>query len=174
MADAYVTVLSRLILSMEKVYGLSKKNNSGIAYADTGIREIVSMIKNDLSTHSKDEILEMNKSVGKDVILLSYLCNRIRFFSYVKLNYKKYPALKEIATLLISFTKKSTIGAQERRSLNRIIVLLDEMDKKQPAVRVGLAYKYLRMFAIMVMYGNLCNASVLADFILNQFIVKKG
>ena len=61
-----------------------------------------------------------------------------------------------------------------RKQLNTIIKILDELDKKQVAVRVGLAYMFLRIFIVMVLHGNLCNASIVADFIINQFSVRRN
>lgn len=173
MADTYITILSKIVLSMEASYGFHRKDSSGQAVADKDLKDVLEFVKEELKGSSKEEIAKRNKEVAKDVILLSYVTKRIRYYDYYKLNYKKYPAIKEVARVLLNFTTAKRNTTESRKQLNKIIRLLEELDKKEVTIRVGLAYKYLRIFIVMVLYGNLCNASIVADFIISQFVVKR-
>ena len=166
MADTYVTMLSRIVLSMESAYGLHNANANGEKIKDLPIKSVLDYVKQSIESSTQDDINRKNQDVAKDIILLSYLARRIKYYGYYKLNYKKYPAVKNIARVLLT--------ADCRKQLNTIIKILDELDKKQVAVRVGLAYMFLRIFIVMVLHGNLCNASIVADFIINQFSVRRN
>ncbi|NBH96627.1 hypothetical protein D7Y41_02780 [Anaerotruncus sp. 1XD22-93] len=174
MADTYVTMLSRIVLSMESAYGLHNANANGEKIKDLPIKSVLDYVKQSIESSTQDDINRKNQDVAKDIILLSYLARRIKYYGYYKLNYKKYPAVKNIARVLLNFTSVKRNTADCRKQLNTIIKILDELDKKQVAVRVGLAYMFLRIFIVMVLHGNLCNASIVADFIINQFSVRRN
>lgn len=173
MADTYITMLSKVVQSIESTYGLDTTDSKGQKISALGIAEVIEYVKQSISSMSKDDISRKNKAIAKDVILLSYLSQRIKYYDYVKLNFKKYPAIREVAKILLKFTSASRVSQDGKRQIGKLIKLLEELDKKQVKIRAGLAYKYLRIFIIMVLYGNLCNASVIADFIISQFVVRR-
>lgn len=170
MKDSYITTLSNIIINLETKYGLKKNNSDGTNYSNLSIMEVKAIVEKDLKTKTKEEIEEINELAGQDIILLAYLVNRIKFYNYVKLDYRYYPLMDSIALILLKYTKASTINREAIYSTSKLIILLDELDKKEVRLRTGLAYKYLRIFIILVMYRSYCNASVVADFIIRQLV----
>ena len=40
-------------------------------------------------------------------------------------------------------------------------------------MRNAMGYRFLRIFIVILLNGNISHASVIADFILNQFIIEE-
>ena len=175
MADAYIKMLSQIAMSLETTYGLHEVNpETGIEIADCDADVVVEYVRNDIRAHGNDVKRLKNKNAARDTILLSYVANRIEFFGYIKVDFKKYPALQEVARILLAFTGHKTVTTENKRAIGKSVALMTELDKKQVMERVGLAYKYLRIFVVMTLYGNAVDASIVADFIISQFVVKRS
>ena len=46
-------------------------------------------------------------------------------------------------------------------------------DAKTAKMRNAMGYRFLRIFVVILLNGNISHASVIADFILNQFIIEE-
>ena len=90
-----------------------------------------------------------------------------------RLDFSKYPGMRSAVRVLINFTKQKTVNMQTMRSLNKLIELLVIIENDYVQYRRGLAYRFIRLFIVLVLYGNFVNAAVVADFILNQLITKE-
>lgn len=169
MNDQYIVALSKVLVSLEACYGLK---GNGRDSRSLSMLEVKAIIDNDLKSMSKDDIISRNEKATKDIILLSYLMQNMEFYNLAKLDFSHYVGLKECARILLRFTKNSTITTNDVKDVSRIMRMLDALEKKQANIKNGLAYRYLRMFVILVMNNSLCNASIVATLILKQFIVR--
>lgn len=169
MNDAYISALSKIIISLESLYGLRDKNKNGVLIGDTGINDVMQYVEQGLATTNADRLNEKNTKASRDLILLAYLSGRMEYFGLTKLNYSHYPALKPVAEVLLEYTKAKNINGNSIHEIGKIIRLLQSIDENQVRLRIGLAYKYLRIFAILVVNKNLTGAYVVADLILSQF-----
>lgn len=172
MADIYVSTLSKILISLEEVYGLREKNSANKIYADLGIMDVLEHTADTISNSEPDSISFRNQKASRDTILLSYVTSRMEYFDLVKLNYTKYPALQAIAKVLLRYTKASRVNKATTQDIGKIVVLLKELDDKQIQFHVGLAYRYLRMFVVLVLFRNYCDAAIVANLIITQFSVR--
>lgn len=63
----------------------------------------------------------------------------------------------------------STVDVQARnRKLNVVLTIVQEMEYQSLNYHSKIAYRLLRVFCVMIMYGNYVEASVLAKFMLIQ------
>lgn len=170
--DSYITALSELIIKLESIYGMRNEVN-GKKIIDMPMTDIIAYFNKEIGSADKAKISKKNQDAGKTLVSLSYLSARMKFYNKKRLDYAKYLNMKTIANVLITFTKVSNLNSKTLRSINKVIELLVNIDKKFVAFRNGLAYRYLRIFVICVMHGNYANASIVADFILQQFIIKE-
>lgn len=169
MADMYTSALSRILLSVEKVYGIDKMDPDG----GVNMLEIKAIVEQQLKTMSKEEIIDRNKKAGEQIIPLPFISMKMKYFGYIRLSYNKYPGLQQVVGVLLKFTNKSTVTLEAYKELNRIVILLNEIDKKQIQLKAHLAYRYLRMFVILLLNNNTYCASIFADLILNQLVIKR-
>ena len=169
MADMYTSALSRILLSVEKVYGLDEID------PDCGVTmlEIKAITERQLSGMSKEEIIGRNRKAAECIIPLPFISMKLKYFGYIRLSFSKYPGLQQVVDVLLKFTNKKTVTMDAYKELNRIIILLNEIDKKQIQLKAHLAYRYLRMFVILLLNNNMYCASIFADLILNQLIIKR-
>lgn len=172
MNDAYITALSNIIISLESIYGLREKNTNGVLVGDTGINDVLRYVEQDLGKSNIDRLNEKNTKASRDLILLAYLSGRMEYFSLTKLNYTHYPALRPVAEVLLVYTKAKNITNNSIHDIGKIVRLLQSVDENQVKLRIGLAYKYLRIFVVLVVNKNLTGAYVVADLILSQFRVR--
>ena len=82
--------------------------------------------------------------------------------------------MKSVARVLLTFTKQKTVNMSSIKDVNKIIELLHTIDASYINFQGALGYMYLRNFVLLILSGNYSNASVVADFILNQFITREN
>lgn len=170
--DSYFNKLTEIVTDLENLYELNKENELGLVWVKANITDIVKHVQQSQKERSKDEIYELNKVAGKQVILLSYLSQRLHFFGKSELSFKDYPFLKEIVDILMRFTKRSSISGDSMRKVNRVIAILSDIDAKYVQFRFSLGYRYLRIFITMLLYQNFWNASVIANMIIEQIMAE--
>lgn len=171
--DAYVDKLEQIVAQIEELYGLCEKSEVGLEYWKVDVQDVIAFVSKRVSGMSKDELKQVNSQVGRKVVMLSYLKDRMTYFGKKKLDFSEMPCMATIAKILITFTARGTIVPDSLQSLNKVILILSKIDVKNVKYRYSLAYRYLRIFIVMALHGNYCNASVIASIILEQIIVKE-
>lgn len=170
--DNYVTALSEVLLKLENVYGMRKEIN-GQRLLELPAKEVIAYYNDFIKSRNKDDLSKINSQAGREVVLLAYLTRRMSYFKKKRLDYSKYSNMKTITKVLVAYSKAYTVNETSIRDINKIIALLVDIDKKHVNYRNSLGYRYLRILAVMMMCGNYCNASIVADFILNQIIIRE-
>lgn len=143
------------------------------AMANRDIKEVVAEINHRVTTEGAEIIDSRNLAASKSLVLLSYISIRLKYYNKKRLDFSKYPGMRSAVRVLINFTKQRTVNMQTMRSLNKLIELLVIIEDDYVQYRRGLAYRFIRLFIVLVLYGNFVNAAVVADFILNQLITKE-
>ena len=136
--DSYVSALSKIMLRVEDIYGL-RHYVDGQMLLNCSIVEVIKYYNNAIQTISKSQITDMNAKAGKELVLLSYLTQRMRYFNKKRLDFSKYPNMKVITKVLMSFMSAATLNEKSLRDINKIISLLSEIDNKYVIYRNGLA-----------------------------------
>lgn len=170
--DSYLASLSSIVTEVEAAYQLQSGNESSVRYADLEIKDLINVLNSRVSALDKVEITNMNTKAGNSLVLLSYVSARLDYFGKKRLDYSKYPGMQCVVEVLLNFTKPERINENVLRSVNAIVELLAEIDERYINYRGGLGYRYLRLFVILILFGNYFNAAVVASFILSQLVVK--
>lgn len=169
-------LLAKEILKLEACYGLSNVivDDAGVKHVlrDMDIGYVVSYLKGKAADLSRDELMEVNTNANKSIIIIAFLSQRLRYNNAVILDFKMYPKLKFVATLLFKFTNKKTVDTSSIKSLNALIELLAQIDELYIKARGCMSYKYLRMFILLILFDSYDSAGVLAELIISQ--LKKG
>lgn len=165
--DAYSEQLGNVLCEAERIYGIvtSEKDMS------CDVITVIHRIDSEVVTLQADEITRRNSEVGKQMVLLSYLLFRLSYFESVRLDFSKFPAMQEIANVLSLYRERKNFGRCAAQ-VNKIIKLLSEMDKSSAKLRLEMPYRYLRLFVVLVMYRNSCNASIVAELLLRQMVLQ--
>ena len=171
--DTYVASLAEVIQRVEEVYELHSNSVGGVPIAKQEITSVMAWCTDFVKTQDRTLIAGKNREAGSAIALLPYVLRRLCFFNKKRLDYSRYPAMDQVASVLLKFTKADTVTGSSVNEINKIVQLLSEIDKKYPNFRGGLGYKFLRLFVLLVTFGNYVNASVVADLILRQFEVKE-
>lgn len=172
MNDAYISAMSKIIISLESLYGLRDKNENGVLIGDTGINDVLQHVEEGLAASNVDSLNEKNTKASRDLILLAYISGRMEYFGLTKLNYTHYPALKSVAEVLLAYTRARNITGSSVHDVGKVVRLLQSVDENQVKLRIGLAYKFLRIFVVLVLNKNFTGAYVVSDLILTQFRVR--
>lgn len=167
--DTYLQSLANICKKVESAYGMRDELN----LANRDIKEVVAEINRRVTTEGVESIDSRNLAASKSLVLLSYISIRLKYYNKKRLDFSKYPGMRSAARVLINFTKQRTVNMQTMRSLNKLIELLVIIEDDYVQYRRGLAYRFIRLFIVLVLYGNFVNAVVVADFILNQLITKE-
>lgn len=169
--DKYLVELNRIATDIEHLCGLSLITADGVAVGAMDMDDVVAYCSQNSSKLSPTALKDLNVGVGRKAVLLSYLSDRLHFYGKKKLDFSAIPCMKELASLLIQFTEKKNLSNDLLKGLNRSVMILTEVDHKDRTVKKTLGYRFLRIFLLLVVYGNNCNASVVANLILEQLVV---
>ena len=165
-SDSYTNLLTTAIGSLEEIYGV-------LSVKETDIVSVVKGIDNIIMNSDAEDIAVRNAEAGKQIVMVSYVFFRLGYFESVRLFYDLFPAMDRVLEILDLFRDKRKFNKSVRQ-LNQIIGVLAEVDSTSAKRRWGLGYRYLRIFVILVMYKSSCNASVIANFIIQQVMLKAG
>lgn len=167
--DIYAESLNRILSELEFVYGLKTLDKNSRALCDLGIIDCMVNLKQLIRKQSDADREKINKKSLKSVVHLSYISNRMKYYKKIRLDFSRYPNMGEIASILLLFTSKIR-NSNDIRKLNSIVVILSQIDKRTAKARYASGYRVLRILIVMVLYGHMVHASIVADFVLNQFI----
>jgi hypothetical protein len=164
--DRRFVSLAYIIQELEKIYGINGD------LTKSPILEVKKKVTDDVKSLSKSELAKRNQEATTCIILLAYESNSMRFYNESRLTFNGFVELNKMAKILIQFTKRKTITKKSLNDVSKIIRLLDYVEKSAK-VRASLSYKYIRIFIVLLINSSTCNASIVADFILNQFVVRR-
>ncbi len=164
--DSYVVQLDRILSEIESTYDIFEDRQ----HLDD-MRSVIRRVDSQVVAMSSEDIMQQNMEVGKQIVMLSYLCFRLSYFKCVRLDYSKFPVMQEIVDVLDLYRDKQNFNRAVRQ-VNKIIKVLVELDSISAKARAGLGYRFLRIFVVMVMYRNSCNAAIIAEFIIQQICIR--
>jgi hypothetical protein len=164
--DSYVKAIGDIISASEKEYFAPYKLD-----ANCDIVKVVSTVSKGVSKVSNETKMLMNEEVGKQVVLLSYLIYRLKFHETRRLDFSNFPAMTEVAEILLLFTEKKNINPSNMKLINKVVLVMSKVDEASMKARYGLGYRSLRLFMLMLLHSSYTNASIVATFILEQLEV---
>ena len=63
---------------------------------------------------------------------------------------------------------------QNKLAVGELCLMLSEFDEEDATVMQTLSYMYLRIFIVLVLCENYCDASIIADLLLSQLVTYGG
>lgn len=171
--DGYRQKLGEIADKLEVTYGLAEQNELGIPYVELDIESVMLYQRSLIKNKSAEEKKNINSNAGKIIVLIAYVSDRLDFYKKRKLDYNRYPRIDTIARCLLPFVQKDTISSTSLAELNKIVHILRHVDEHLVSYRSGLGYRYLRLFTIISLWGNYCNASIIAKLIINQLTLRE-
>lgn len=167
-ADSYYLGLRDAADEIERIYGIRQVISEG----NSDISSIIRYVNPQVGSLGKEEIADRNIEAGKQIVLVSYLCFRFEFFRISRMDFNPFPAVDEIGRILGLFVYRDNYVNTNMKLINRIIKCMSKVDEKSTKVRYGLSYRYLRIFIILVMFNSSCNASIVANLLLQQMTLQ--
>ncbi|WP_394863462.1 hypothetical protein [Paraclostridium bifermentans] len=159
--ENYNTYLSKAIISLEEIYDI-------IEIKDKPIKEVFDRVLHNVKV--TNEIVKNNKNVQSAAYIghIQIIGNTLEYHRVSKVNFRAVPNLRRLVDTL-SVYLYSTVDVQARnRKLNVVLTIVQEMEYQSLNYHSKIAYRLLRVFCVMIMYGNYVEASVLAKFMLIQ------
>ncbi len=170
--DKYLIELSQVADEIEKLCGLTLTNDDGIQIKELDMDDVVAYCDKSCAQLPPKAVSDLNVGVGRQVVKVAYINNRLHFYGKKKLDFSQIPCMTDVARTLIGFTEKKSLCEKSLVDLNKLVLVLSEVDRKDRVLKNALSYRYLRIFLLLMVYGCSCNASVIANFILEQLIVE--
>jgi len=168
--DSYINTFSVRIKKLEECYGL---RGSGNLYA-MKMAEFKPQFEQMLDKLSTEDLKQRNQTASTEFAIIAYMGFRLKFYGITRLNYSRYKHINEIVRILLPFCNAGRISMQSKIAIGELCVILSELDESDPSVLQSLSYMYLRLFIVLVLCENYCDASVIADLILNQLVTYSG
>mgnify|MGYP001376056671 CR=1 FL=1 len=160
----YIKALEEVCEGLEEAYGVDSSPNS----SDIGIKMVLESVGKKYNKEDKKAILGLHAQAFPHISLLAHLSGRMDFFEYSRLDFRGYPHTSRLEDALSYFVSRKKLSSDTVSYADFVVSLLDLIDKKHLNLRYELPYRFLRMFVVMVMYGNFAEASILANFIIKQ------
>lgn len=159
--DSYITYLSKSVIGLEEVYNITEVK-------DKSILEVFNKVVKDLNTTNK--VLRNSKNVQSSSYVghIQIIGNTLEYFRVAKVNFQAVTNLQTLVNTLQLYLHDAKDVANRNKKLNAILVLIQEMESTTLNYHSKNAYRLLRIFCIMEMYGNYIEGSVIARFIIVQ------
>lgn len=170
--DKYLVELSQIADEVEKLCGLQLVSDAGIPVQELDMDDVVVFCDKNSAQLPQQAMNDLNVNVGRQVVKISYICARLRYYGKKKLDFSDIPCMSDVAKILLGFTEKKNLREQSLVGLNKLVLVLSEVDRKDRVLKNALSYRYLRIFLVLMVYGCNCNAGVIANFIIEQLIVE--
>lgn len=170
--DKYLIELSQVADEIEKLCGLTLTNGDGILIKELDMDDVVVFCDKNSTQLPPKALSDLNVGVGRQIVKISYISDRLHYYGKKKLDFSQIPCMGEVARMLIGFTEKKSLSDKSLVNLNKLVLVLSEVDRKDRVLKNALSYRYLRIFLLLMVYGCSCNAGVIANFILEQLIVE--
>lgn len=163
--------LENIVTEVEKLCGLGLSSEDGVPISTMSVDAILDYCMKQESSLPKESVKALNESVGRKMVLLSYLNSRMRYFEKQKIDFSEIPCMRIVSRSLLAFTSSKTVDNAALATLDKCVIVLDDVANKYPKVTKTLAYRYLRIYLVLIAYGFLFHAGIVADLILNQIII---
>lgn len=165
--DSYTKWISKILTNLEEVYGLQATSDGVPLYA-MDIKDLHSYMITRIKKNNK----ELNGKAGKYIVELSYLGDRLEFFSYNRVDFAKYKFLETILPILRAYTTSTRVKAigvpNSPKNVTKILAVLQGVEADSPKFKKAIGYRLLRLFAILVYHNNIIDAGIVAKFIITQ------
>ena len=168
MHDEYFKQLSSLLFKIEEIYDVNTVIEEGISLHKLPIYEFAKYITADVRKLSNREKVDKNIRVGALMASISYINSRLKFMQIKKLDFTVFGGMNKLLGTLEKFLYKETSTKRALLELNGLLNILKHREEKSVNCTKTLAYRYLRLFYILIAYDNRVEASIIADLILNQ------
>lgn len=165
--DMYTKKLTEALNRIEDVYGLRTEGADGKCIALSGINSFLSETLVKLKHMSEAEKRKCKQKMGAHVAEVQYIASYLRFYNNVKLSFKQIEGIREVTDVLLRFLHVDR-KSENMKYLNVITRILQTLDVKNPKAVNSLGYRYLRVFVLLAITADLVNASIVAEFLLNQ------
>lgn len=169
--DKYLVELEKIATAMEEVCGLGIERD-GVPVRQLRAEDVMQFCNDNNAKLPRQALKDLNVSVSRQAVKLAYTTSRMHYFNRKKLDFSNIPCLMEIAQTLMFFTQKQELTKEQLVQLDKIIMILSEIDQKDKEQKSTLVYRYLRLFLLLIIYGCYCNAGIVADLLLRQMIVR--
>ncbi|GAA0101708.1 hypothetical protein UT300012_24230 [Paraclostridium bifermentans] len=165
--DMYTKKLTEALNSIEDVYGLRMEGANGKPIVISGINTFLSEMLVKIKHMSDAEKKQCKKKMGAHVAEVQYIASYLRFYNTVKLNFSQIEGIREVTDVLLRFLHVDRTG-KNMQYLNVLNRTLQTLDVKNPKTVNSLGYRYIRVFVLLAITADLVNASIVAEFLLNQ------
>lgn len=168
--DSYISAFSSSIKRLEECYGLrgdSKLHTLKMAQFKPRFEQLLDGL-------STEDLKQRNQSASTQFAIISYMDFRLKFYGITRLNFTRYKRINEIVRILLPFCNASRISMQNKLAVGELCLMLSEFDEEDATVMQTLSYMYLRIFIVLVLCENYCDASIIADLLLSQLVTYGG
>ena len=166
--DKYGDHLLKLLFKIEEAYCINRILDNGLDVSKLGIIEFSKVITSDVKSLNKKEITSRNVKTGGLMASVSYINQILKFKNLKKLDYTVYIGMDKLVGTLEKFLYKETSTKRALLEINALMNLLKQREAKHVNCNLTLAYRYLRIFYVLIAYDNRIDASIVADLILTQ------
>lgn len=164
--------LNTIITEIESIYGLYQLSEDGNILAQNSIKIVIDYVKQRLSNSQRETFHKTNAAIGKYIVLLAYLDLSLSYKNCILLDFSQYSNSLAMGEIFSSFLLEADLDKDVLSSISQIIEQLSQIENLSNDFKDSSAYRYTRVFIIMVLYSNFVNASIVADFLYSQLNVK--
>lgn len=159
--DKYNSYISQAIVELENLYGISE-------YKHEEISKVFNQVLKDLNKKVGPVKMNLNARASAFIGHIQVIDNILQYYRMHKVEFNSLGNLREICSTLQLFIFDTKDVRGRNKKLNRLLIVLEEVERVNRNFSEKISYRLIRVFCILIMYGNYVDASVLARFILSQ------
>lgn len=123
---------------------------------------------------SREQLLEAMKTCGYNMASLTYLDFRCTYRKVSVLDFGLHGRVDLLANLLLPYVRRTGVTVLVKNNITYIVSYLELLESKNKDFIKTLSYRYIRLFLVYVLRGDLTHAGMTANFILNQIFISEN
>ena len=163
--DEYSSFISECCVGLETAYGLRGNNKELLSTDSQELFDILERRSRALEPSARSALFRSHYEATSN---LSYINERLEYYSYVRVDFTGYPQIERLREALWVFNRRANIKDDFFQYAKFIISLLGIVESKYPELKEGLTYRLLRILVAMLIYQNFTEASVVSNLLTNQ------
>lgn len=165
--------LSSLVSELELQLGMNVSVNGG-SLKGLPLYDFLLVMQKSVKTSDSESLKKYSYHISSFCMKLSYFNDRFAFQNRNVLDFTLYDNADVLCSFFLQYQEHRDIKDFKNRELSTFIEYIKIMEQSNSGLQDTLSYRFIRLFLTLVCMGFHVDASVVCQFLRNQFWVFEG
>lgn len=165
--------LNKAISTMEVNLGMNVSVN-GSSLKELPLYDFLLVCQKAVKSANRNQLIKYSSYITQFSRNISYLNERLTFSNEQVLDFQLYDNADVLCCFFLQFQEHRDIESFKKKELSSFIKYIEICEKNNSNIKRTLSYRTMRLFLTFVCMGFHVDASVISQFLRNQFWISEG